>query len=994
MEEFERIDGGFDAGPRSGLSQLQAKYVIPFAGAVFVAILLVGLVLSIRSRDILREQVKQEQLSSARAGAQAVGAAIQGTAQIMDGLAKSETTRGGNFSSIKSRFETLAENVPVLDSLFLFTTSSRLITASSINQDMARLVAEDPCFDRVRAGASSCYSRMYRFEEGRRRSFVFMPVFDDSGKAARVLAGGIDLDSEAIRSIVLEINPGKKGFSFLVDSNGALVLSGDPEKEGAQLNVNEYDVVKEVLEDKRGSLVYRYGRVPMMASFYPVDPSGWGLVVQRPLKETGAGTGVLYKLMLVFLLVGTAAATALAIMQAQAITRFLFTLGNRMDAVSAGKRGQRISKDENCGLDQLTESFNRMVKMIEKDWARGSRELEDVRKTAQYNAGLLSSIQDLFLVTDPRMNVVMINEKAEVYVPAGSRPATGKPMGDLGHAWGQKRLREAALKAMQTDEVASLSNIRFTTPDGADTAIFDFRVYPVSSDPAGVFFYGREVSEFVARHEKVQNSELFFREMSTDLGDPVVVINSDHKVEWFNPAANRVLHIEDDFLGSRWFDMITSESRDIMQGILDNAPDDGTPQVPGEVDIEIPNRRVKIEVSAGKMNIGGHSKFVLSFRMVPPARGREREALQNKPRLENRIKFLTAVIESIPEVLAIVGGDGRLMMVNSAFAEMFKERKEVFIGKKLDVLHAEQGPMVDLPSVARDGVSQRETTVKNLKGEKFKASVISTAVNNGTHGGYLVTVRETETEHRTRVYEKRVVESRTRTRMAKSIAGRFESINETLLSALRDLGDNIFADDTRAMWGRAMRACKELTFSINSLYMYSMDSAVKLIACNVPEIIDNTIEELGKRGMIPGNVVVDTAFQDNIPPLNADADQLKMALWHLIHNAAEAVGGREDGGEILIRSYSSDVDRVQAVVVEVLDNGPEYDTGDADRFFEPFYGNKPGGIGLGLTLARRAIIRHNGRVGIQRAENVTRASFYIPLNLTPENISRAESYAR
>jgi len=614
-----------------------------------------------------------------------------------------------------------------------------------------------------------------------------------------------------------------------------------------------------------------------------------------------------------------------------------------------------------------------------------------VRKTAQFNAGLLSSIKDLFLVTDPRLKIVLINDKAEVFVPVEARPAMGRFLSDVGHAWGQRRLLEAAQKAIDNSEVISLSNVRFTTPDRADTAIFDFRIYPVSSTE-GVLIYGREVSEFVAQHEQVQNSERFFREVATDLGDALLVIDSDHKIEWINPAAARMLHLDDNSLGGNWFDFIPEKYRDIMAALLENAPGGDTQQTPDEIVFENGGHKLRLETAAGGMLLGNSQrKFAVTLRVVPTSRLVARDALRGKPKLENKIKFLSQVIESIPDVLAVVGLDGRFLMVNSAFADMFREKKEVLIGKNIDLLHADSGPLVDLASVARDGFFQHHTTVKNLHGDTFKASVSGAVVQNGTHIGYVVTVRETETEERNRTYEKRLLESQTRTRMARTVASRMESLIQSLGDSLHDLGRNIFAEETRSLWTRCMAYCKDLNLSANSLHMYAVDSSVSLQACSLRDVVETTVGQLEARGFIPPEVSLDTSVQENMPALNADSGHLMMILWHLVKNAVEAAALNPNGGEVLVRAFDADIDGSHSAIIEVLDNGPDYDSSDTEHFFEPFYGTKPGGIGLGLTLARRAILKHNGRIGIQRSENITRAGFYIPFNLTPKAVARAAS---
>jgi signal transduction histidine kinase len=50
------------------------------------------------------------------------------------------------------------------------------------------------------------------------------------------------------------------------------------------------------------------------------------------------------------------------------------------------------------------------------------------------------------------------------------------------------------------------------------------------------------------------------------------------------------------------------------------------------------------------------------------------------------------------------------------------------------------------------------------------------------------------------------------------------------------------------------------------------------------------------------------------------------------------------------------------VVVAVRDSGKGLEPRDADRIFDPFYSSKPEGMGLGLSISRRIIEDHGGRL--------------------------------
>ncbi len=93
-------------------------------------------------------------------------------------------------------------------------------------------------------------------------------------------------------------------------------------------------------------------------------------------------------------------------------------------------------------------------------------------------------------------------------------------------------------------------------------------------------------------------------------------------------------------------------------------------------------------------------------------------------------------------------------------------------------------------------------------------------------------------------------------------------------------------------------------------------------------------------------------------PLFGDAHQLKQVLINLVQNAAESCG---TGGLIRLRGR---LDR-QRVLLEVEDNGPGIPPAVQRRLFEPFFSTKPGGAGLGLSIAAGIVERHGGKLDFQ-----------------------------
>lgn len=124
--------------------------------------------------------------------------------------------------------------------------------------------------------------------------------------------------------------------------------------------------------------------------------------------------------------------------------------------------------------------------------------------------------------------------------------------------------------------------------------------------------------------------------------------------------------------------------------------------------------------------------------------------------------------------------------------------------------------------------------------------------------------------------------------------------------------------------------------------------------------------------------------EEHLPEIDADADALAGGLAHVLVNACEAVGDRKSPRVTLhARSSGTDADRV--LVFTVTDNGPGIVPEMRGKLFSPFSTTKPRGLGLGLPLARRAIVDHGGRIDVDTTAHGTTVTITLPLEGRPKH---------
>jgi signal transduction histidine kinase len=115
-----------------------------------------------------------------------------------------------------------------------------------------------------------------------------------------------------------------------------------------------------------------------------------------------------------------------------------------------------------------------------------------------------------------------------------------------------------------------------------------------------------------------------------------------------------------------------------------------------------------------------------------------------------------------------------------------------------------------------------------------------------------------------------------------------------------------------------------------------------------------------------GDVRVDVKVPHALPLIHGDQFQLTQLFTNLLTNAYEAMDGQ---GRVTVTASTShvidEIDSKEAVVVEVVDEGPGMPQDVADRVFNPFFTTKPQGTGLGLAIVRKIVDAHDGSIDLE-----------------------------
>jgi signal transduction histidine kinase len=124
-------------------------------------------------------------------------------------------------------------------------------------------------------------------------------------------------------------------------------------------------------------------------------------------------------------------------------------------------------------------------------------------------------------------------------------------------------------------------------------------------------------------------------------------------------------------------------------------------------------------------------------------------------------------------------------------------------------------------------------------------------------------------------------------------------------------------------------------------------------------------------------VVLGSELADDLPVVAGDRVQLQQVILNLLRNAVDAMIEVDDRPRrLLIRTEREGAD---AVRVTVKDAGIGLDRQTMNKLFDAFYTTKSDGMGIGLSISRSIIERHQGRLWVEPNEGPgTTFAFSIP----------------
>jgi len=169
--------------------------------------------------------------------------------------------------------------------------------------------------------------------------------------------------------------------------------------------------------------------------------------------------------------------------------------------------------------------------------------------------------------------------------------------------------------------------------------------------------------------------------------------------------------------------------------------------------------------------------------------------------------------------------------------------------------------------------------------------------------------------------------------------------------------------------------------TVNQLLQLTREESFEPVSLEPVRTVDQTVSLIEAQAERQ-QVSIRRQYEERLPPVQGDSDQLRQLLLNLLLNALQAM---PDGGELTLRIESLNGTPAGAdgwLQIVLADTGTGIPAEEQEKIFDPFYTTKADGTGLGLAISHRIVERHAGELQFE-SEAGRGTTVYLRLPVTP-----------
>lgn len=205
------------------------------------------------------------------------------------------------------------------------------------------------------------------------------------------------------------------------------------------------------------------------------------------------------------------------------------------------------------------------------------------------------------------------------------------------------------------------------------------------------------------------------------------------------------------------------------------------------------------------------------------------------------------------------------------------------------------------------------------------------------------------------------------TGMAKELRNPLANLKMSFYSLARNFTSGVMAQQDLEQMDRSI---KNMDKTISFLLNLSNNLNLNQEWLDVNELMDEVVDTL--KPIMDPDVIIAKDYS-TLPDLFLDREKMHAVFGNIMENALDAM---PCGGRLRISTTES----LGHIYIIVEDSGLGMDKEILQNIFEPFVSTKPNGVGLGLTVCKKVVESHEGKIKLRSSGKGTAVCIDLPVN--------------
>ncbi len=348
--------------PRSLLAHSLIWVAVPF-GVLAVSLVLAGII--IYQQTVTALLIDRDRQLAALAG-ESVSQGLQGYAALLQTLAGNAGLLSDDAAARSAAIESSNRAVRLFNGGLAVTDEDGNLRTfvSSIATATLPAAGRQEFFRNVRAQAAPSFSGVITAPgSGEPLIIIAVPLYRQKTQFAGALLGAVQLRTPLLRNLIVSLNVGSNGYTYLVDSHGRIIYHPNAALIGTDVS-GRPSVAQVVLGHSGGTVWQASPAESYIDGYAPVRASGWGLIVQESWEKAVAPTQAHILLLAAIAVFIAVAAMVVMWFGVRQITSPVQSIAEQTARLAEGETIQPIRPSEVREVDALSRAFARMADQI------------------------------------------------------------------------------------------------------------------------------------------------------------------------------------------------------------------------------------------------------------------------------------------------------------------------------------------------------------------------------------------------------------------------------------------------------------------------------------------------------------------------------------------------------------------------------------------------------------------------------------------------------